>query len=285
MSNLKQRLYASKSGKNTIPYKRLFLQSGKEYNLRFLTTEFIDAAGNLFARVFLHGGYKHPNYQQKYTSNFRCLGKNCPMCADFKEQRELEKNLPKEQRIAWRKKSIPYAVYWAINLDNNELSLVHVPMMSAKDKKSIQDIIFEHFLEAAEQDKDPFSLKSGNDVFISIKMVDNVPKVHVTIKEETTAVSEKVQKMASQLVPFEKVYKQYSKEQLQNIVDGVQIVFNNDKKNQEKNKEEVKTEMNEVNNEDESNFIIDEGMMNEFDDSSSESELSEELDTLFNTEE
>lgn len=255
IQNLKQRLFASKSGRATVKYKRLYLSgNGKEFNIRLLDPSAIDPEGNLFATVYLHGGFYHPNYQHDYPSTFHCGGKNCPLCEDAKQeaQKEEAQKLPTDQRQAWRKRCKRYTVYWGINLDNNELSLIHVPASAPRDKESVQDILFNTIAKAVEQDMNPFAAVDGHNISISSKKVNNQDKWNIKVDPKKTSIESKFVAMMEKVKILSQVYKTYSQEHLLCVAEGRPIKYD-----QDETKEEVKSDIGKVVNEDHGDFESD----------------------------
>lgn len=252
MSNdFRSRLLKAKSGVNAPSYKRVFLGSGgREFRLRFLDPKLIDGEGAPFSYVYLHGGFKHPNYpDQTYPSNFRCGGKGCALCEVAREMGKEEKdnNVPRDQKKAWRMQARKYAIYWAINRENNEISLVHVPDSSFnKDEETLNQVLSNKLLELDEMGLTPFDLKDGMDIVITSQAVDK--KVKFSINEDSQSigpVEEMIAKKFRNMKPLSQVYKQYSKEDLASIARGEKIVYGEAKQEQHAQEEKRKVETEE----------------------------------------
>jgi hypothetical protein len=260
----------AKTGNNRPQYKRMYIQGGgKEYKLHLLSTELIDATEIPFETVWLHGQYKHPNFpEQQYGSNFRCLGgmKNgCPMCLDVKDIRDFEKaqNIPPKEKTAFKKQAKPYALYWAINLVNNELTLVHVPKRGMYDDDiPAQEVLFnkiENFVK--ETGRIPFDYENGAIVTITSKTINKKDKYSVEIDMTPHDVSPKLLKLYETMPTLKSIYKPYTKEDLDNVVKGIRIERSSTAQKQEKSKREDLH--NEITNLSEESFNMDE-LDNEF---------------------
>ena len=303
LQNLRQRLFASKSGRQSVKYKRLFISgNGKEFNIRLLDPSAVDPEGNLFSTVYLHGGFYHPNYDHDYASTFHCGGKNCPLCEAVKElsKEEEAKNLPSNQREAWKKRCRRYTLYWGVNLDNGELSLIHVPASAPRDKESVQDMLFNSIAKATDQGLNPFSSTDGHNIHMSSKRVNNTDKWSIKVDPKKTNVDEKFVDLMTKVKVLSTVYKTYEHEHLQAIAEGRPIVYN-----QDQTKEEVSQDVGKVNTESDANFeqeigesdmtqqIVEDPSSNDqvfFDDDDFEevpadSELDEKLENLFQDDE
>lgn len=244
-SDFKSRLMKAKNGAKTPPYKRMFITTNqaKDYRLRFLDPQVISDDELPFKYVYLHGGYKHPNYEQQYTGNFRCGAKGCPLCADARalSKKEQEDKVPKGQKEAWKKQSRKYAIYWAINKENNELTLVHIPDFAySKDQETLNQIVSNKLIEIAETGINPFDLDEGMDVLISAQAVDEKFKFSVTADNKTKGpVEEKQVNLLKRMKALTDVYKQYKHDELDKIAKGEKIVYGEEKNNKEAQQEKV----------------------------------------------
>lgn len=231
MSDFRNRLLKAKSNVQAPTYKRLFISpsQGREYRLRFLDPKVIDGEGLPFAYVYLHGNYMHPNFDQKFPSNFRCGGKGCALCADARaiSKKEKEDNVPKKEKQGFKKQARKYAIYWAINEENKELTLVHVPDFSySQNEETINQMLANKLLELDEMGLAPFDLTSGMDIVITTTAVDN--KIKFSINEDSQsqkAVSPLIVKKLEQMKPLSQVYKKYSPEELEKIAKGEKIAY------------------------------------------------------------
>lgn len=235
---LKNQLNKSKSGSNKVSFKRLFLTSGKEYVLRPVSTELQDPDSPLFKVINLHGGFKHPNYDNEYASNFVCGAKGCPLCLNARELAKSEKALPKEQRTAWKKLRKSYAMYFMINQENKELTLVFVPndvFQKAEPQEdgstkwvptseSLQDILFKKLESAADQNINPFDLKEGCNIHISSTVIDKVTKWSVSVSNEKNPITDNgIIKKLEHVDLLTAIYKRLPNADLQHIADGTRI--------------------------------------------------------------
>lgn len=260
--NLKNRLAKAQSGVQKPSYKRLYLNGkGKEFKLRLLSTEHNDVEATPFFKVDLHGGYKHPNYEQEYSSNFRCPKKTCPMCSDYFDTLKREKGFDKSNRTAWKKEVRRYSMYWAINRENNELTLVYVPdIRKIKNKdgtwqergSTLQSILYNKLMSAADQGMDPFSLKDGNDIIIKSRAIDGKAQYDVYIENEKNSVDEKTIQKLKTLPALRDVMQTYSIEDLKKIVSGEKITSKkqDDDKEVKVKQESIKTDISNFSEED-----------------------------------
>jgi len=249
---LKNQLNKSKTGSSKVSFKRLFLTSGKEYVLRPVSTELQDPDSPLFKIINLHGGFKHPNYDNEYASNFVCGGKGCPLCIHARELAKAEKNLSKEQKTSWKKLRKSYAMYFMINQENKELTLVFVPndvFQKAEQQpdgstkwvptsESLQEILYKKLESAADQNINPFDLKEGCNIHISSTVIEKVTKWSVSISTEKNPVTDNgLIKKLENVDLLNAIYKRLPNSDLQHIADGTRIPSNKEKevnKNQQK---------------------------------------------------
>lgn len=224
MKSIVDRLNEAKSSRKSAKYKRKYLSGGgKEFKLRFLSTEEIDVDAAPFKNVWLHGGFFHPNYSNKFPSTFHCVFKDCPLCRIAKEDSEIETatNVPRKEKSAWKKMRRKYSVYWALDLVTNDLLLVHVPDFSyRKDELTLQELLFEKLKSFGEIGNDPFSFDKGHVVSITSKMVNNKNKWIITIDQKFHQVDDEVRARLKELKPLSEVYAQLSKEELEYIAKG-----------------------------------------------------------------
>lgn len=249
-------LKANSGSSKRVTYKKMFItSSGTEYRLRPLSTSLIDPNEVPFIKIRLHGGYKHPNFEGDFSSNYRCIGKDCPMCADVKEIKKVEfKNqLPRDMRSAWKKEKNQYAVMWAVNTENDEITLVLVPdtdqFKKVKDESgeeswkkvntTCQEILFNKLMNAAENGLDPFDYNAGNDIIIKSKKVDYVVHWDISVVSTKNAVTEEIKKKLQALPKLEDLYKKYTKEELEYIVKGKP--YNKDMLKQKETEEKEET--------------------------------------------
>jgi hypothetical protein len=303
---LKTLLQKAQSGSRTIPYKKMFITAnGTEYRFRPLSTLLIDPKEVPFIKVRLHGGYKHPNFEGSFASNYRCLGKDCPMCVDVKAIKNVEytNNLSRELRTAWKKDKSQYAILWAINLDNNELTLVMIQdtdrFKKMKDEKTgkdewkkinttCQEIVFNKLMTAAENGLDPFDYDAGNDIVIKSKKVDNVVHWDVSVINEKNSVPAEIREKLKNVPKLEDLYKKYTKEELEYIVKGKP--FNKDLTKQKvaEVKESTEEKVSDISNEtfEEDSSDSDEAALlgddSSFEDDDSYSDLSDSLRDILN---
>lgn len=259
MSNqsFKNQLNKSNTGNAKVQFKRLFIQSGKEYVLRPVSTVLQDPDSLLFKKIALHGGFKHPNYDNEYPSNFVCIGKGCPLCKHANDLAKSEKanNVAKDQKTAWRKQRKLYAMYFMINQENQELTLVFVPndvfkkAVNHEDgttewvptSKSLQELLYEKLSSAADQDINPFDLNNGRNIHISSTVVEKVTKWSVSISNEKQVVSDKnMLKKLENVDLLTSIYKKLSVEDLQHIADGTKIPSKKEAAEQRIDKKESK---------------------------------------------
>lgn len=238
MSDFRNRLLKAKSNVQAPTYKRLFVSptQGREYCLRFLDPKVIDGEGLPFAYVYLHGNYMHPNFDQKFPSNFRCGGKGCPLCTDARaiSKKEKDDNVPKNERQAFKKQARKYAIYWAINEENGELTLVHIPDFSySESEETINQMLANKLLELDEMGLAPFDLKLGMDIVISTTAVDKKIKFSIHQDNQSTKeVPQLVVKKLEQMKPLNLVYKKYTTEELDKVVKGEKIAYGQAKEEQ-----------------------------------------------------
>ena len=307
---LKSLLLKAQTGSRTPKYKRVFVSgNGTEYRFRPLSTEKIDPQAIPFKKVSMHGGYKHPNYEGDYTSNFRCIGKDCPMCKDSRalKKTEYDNNIPRKMKTAWKKERNRYSLIWGINRENDELTLFLIPdtdrFKKVKDKDTgkeewkkvnttCHEILFQKLMNAAENNQDPLSYTDGNDIIIKSKKVDGVVKWDISIDSEKNSVSEEVLKKFSEFPKLDDLYQKYSQEELEYIVKGKPFNKNISKQKAKEEKEEFNQEVNDISNEDiseDDNLSEDEAALlgeEEFsvdsDDDETFSSLSDELKDILN---
>lgn len=245
--DFKTRLMKAKNGTKTPPYKRMFITTNqaKDYRLRFLDPKVISDDQLPFMYVYLHGGYKHPNYNQEYTGNFRCGGKGCPLCLDSRAMQKKEKddNVAKKDKQAWKKQSRKYAIYWAINQDNKELTLVHIPDFSySQDQETLNQIVSNKLIEFAELNLNPFDLKEGMDVIISAQAVDDKFKFKVDYDNNSKGpVEEKQVNLLRRMKALSDVYKVYKPYELDKIAKGERIEYGEERQNKEAQQEKAES--------------------------------------------
>lgn len=249
-NDLAQRVRLSESNLTKIPYKRLYLNgNGKDYNLRFLSTEYIDISKRPYSKIWLHGGFFHPNYDAKYASTFRCLGfEKCPLCKKVKELKEIQKNYSsKEDKDAWKKQSRPYSLWWALNKENNELSLVHVPNFTfhipkegEEKEPTLHELLVKALLGVADT-IDPLDFKNGCDVKIEQRVVNGstVYDIEFETNRPYEVDKETVQKM-KYVKKLQEAYPKNDENYLDHIARGEKIPYGNDAKEQENKVEKQK---------------------------------------------
>ena len=265
---LKSLLLKAQSNSKTPRYKRVFVSAnGNEYRFRPLSTELMDPNEVPFKKVNLHGGYKHPNYDGKYTSNFACVGKDCPMCKDARALKkvEYENNVPKNMQTGWKKQKNRYSLIWGINREDNELTLFLIPdtdrFVKVKDPKegekewkkvntTCHEVLYQKLMNAAESNQNPFNYKGGNDIVINSKKVDNKTNWDIYVDSETNDVDEKILEKFKEFPKLDTLYTPYSKEELEYIVKGKPYDKNLSKQKKQEEKEEFENESEEISNED-----------------------------------
>lgn len=250
-NDLAQRIRLSESNLTKIPYKRLYLNgNGKDFKLRFLSTEFIDVSKRPYSKVWLHGGFFHPNFESQYPSTFKCIGhKKCPLCHKVNQLKEEQKHYSnKADRDSWKKQSRPYSLWWAINKENNELSLVHVPNFNfhipkegEEKEPTLHELLVKSFLSVA-NDIDPLDFKDGCDVNIEQRVVNGstVYDIEFETNKPYEVSKDFVQKM-KHVKKLQEAYPTRDEKYLDYVARGEKIPYGNEEETQsvEKEKKEV----------------------------------------------
>lgn len=248
---LLKRINNAKNSSDRINYKRLWISgNGQDHQLRLLSTEYIDEQARPFSKVWLHGGFFHPNYDNKYPSTFRCIGfKKCPLCAKVIEVNKSKKGINKanfneEQKNNWKRNSNRYTLYWAVNMANNELSLVHVPDFTYSYSKdadenppTLHELIEDKLIELAGKGIDPLDFEKGRNLVITQRKVKNETIYEVSFEDEVSPVSKDIVNKMKKVKKLQDCYPKKDVEELQSIADGQKILKGAEADTEQKNKE------------------------------------------------
>lgn len=267
--NLLNKLYKANT-KSTKPlYKRLYIKpDGTDYKLRLLDTSLIDPEGMPLHKVFLHGGFRHPNYPKNTNpSTFACMGKGCPLCRDYFETADMEfkSGISRGKGVAWKKERTEYGLMWALNRANqNEMTLVYLQdkKMFKKNNKTgkkervgkatVYELVYEKMVAEAKQGRDPFDLDKGFDIIIrGIKRDDSIKwSVHFEY-DKPNKVEAKERSVLSKMPVLSEIFTPYSKDQLECIAKGIKFSVNKpeDASNQlgKKSKKDLETKISQEN--------------------------------------
>ena len=232
-NKMKNLLYKNKS--KAPQYKRSFPRpTGQDFRFRPLSGEIIDANNiELLAEVRLHSGIRHPDYpNNKFGSNFRCLGKGCPLCRDYFETLKAEEKAGIKNGNAWKKRARNFTIYWMLDRTNNDaITLVHMDntpyiVFNKKTQKrekvgyTLQEIVFNKLENALNKNLAPFNYRDGNDLIMRSKKVDNKAKWDIWVEEEKNTVSQEIINKLKDLPALSTIYRPYTWEELECIVRG-----------------------------------------------------------------
>lgn len=235
---MKNLLYKNRNNSKAPQYKRSFPRAnGQDFRYRPLSGEIINPNNpELFAEVVLHSNIPHPDFpNNKYGSNFRCLGKGCPLCRDYFETREMEFKAGIKNGDSWKKRGRKYAIYWELDRTNkDEITLVHVDNTPyiVKNKKTkqnekvgytLQELKFFAIEAALNKNLTPFDYRKGNDIIMRSKKVDNKVKWNIFVDENVNAVPQDVLNKLKDLPQLSQIYKQYTWEELECVVRGISL--------------------------------------------------------------
>jgi hypothetical protein len=182
-----------------------------KYLLRFLPNW--DSPLSAFhLRVFLHFGFYHPNF--KNSGTFRCLGKGCPLCREYKIKEE------RGDGNAWMFKSTPNYLYYVLN-QRSEFGFVRLAQ-KAHDK--VQDAIDKRLAS----DVNPVDLDKGRVAqLILTKSVDKDGKKKndwtCDFLSDVDEVSPANRKLLENAWAFEEIYEKNTVEELELIIQGKPI--------------------------------------------------------------
>lgn len=235
---MKNLLYKNKNQSSAPKYKRAFPRAnGQDFRYRPLSTEIIDSVNvELLAPVRLHSNIPHPDFpNNKFGSNFRCLGKGCPLCRDYFATDKLERESGIQNGNAWKKRANNFVIYWMLDRNNNnELTLVHLDnnpyfIYNKKTKQkekyghTLQELVFQKIENALNKNLAPFNYRDGNDIVIRSKKVDNKVKWNIWVEEEKNTVSQEVVNKLKDMPKLSEIYRPYTWEELECVVRGVSL--------------------------------------------------------------
>lgn len=195
----------NKKGKTTREYMSIHEEG--VYVIRLLQ-DVNDEEAAPFEEFYLHGGFIHPLY--KKSSNVRCLRtKDCPMCVAAKKIKD------KTPGIAWKYEAKQFYVYNVIDRKDGKLKLLKVSW--AAHNKIIAKV-----LEMARQGSNVMHFKTGHDIELVARKIDSKIdyKGYVVPESENKPVAGKIIEELKLLKPLSEAYRPYSKQELQDIVDG-----------------------------------------------------------------
>lgn len=167
-----------------------------------------DSEAAPFEIFHLHSGYIHPFF--KKSCNIRCLRTdNCPMCIDAAKKKLIDKN------NAWKYTQKPYYIYNIIDRKSGKLKILKLTW-SAHQK------IFLKIIEAAQDGINLMNFKSGRDIEIVLRRINNKInyKVHILPENETKPVPNKIIEELKLLKPLSETYRIYSREEMIDIING-----------------------------------------------------------------
>lgn len=168
-----------------------------------------------FEEFYMHGGFIHPLYNK--AANVLCLRtRDCPMCV---AARKIKYEDPAN---AWRYEAKPYYVYYII--DRKDGQLKKLKLSWASQSKLVLKII-----EAANLGINLMHPKTGRDVELTFRKIDTKSdyKAYILEEKETKPVAQKFIEELKMLRPLREAYRSYTKQELQDIVDGKRTDYKN----------------------------------------------------------
>jgi hypothetical protein len=191
--------------------KILLINKEGNYTLRFCANrEKPDSIP--YVKIFLHFNFLHPNYNKSGT--FRCIGKDCPLCRVAKEKQH------KKDPNAWKYRANIMFLYYVADAKEN----FYYIRLSA----TAQDAVFKAMQAKAKSGVNPTDLQNGRMARFTLDKVDNKTKYQCSFLNDTHKVSENIINELENAPDLNKIYKFYSKEDLEKIVRGEKLVFNFD---------------------------------------------------------
>lgn len=203
-------LVASVEGSNNSngEYERvgyLEMKSEGKYRVRVLPRK-DDETKYPANRKFKHSGFIDPNRNK--MSVFACLGKDCPLCAEY---RELEAS---GDAGAWRKKSKMSYDYYVQDANGN--------FKIFEATKTLHEQIEAEFLAKAKAERvNIFDLENGHDIEITRRGTGKETKWSVKVFPTPTAVSLDVIDSLNKARSLEEIQRINTPEELDMVIKGV----------------------------------------------------------------
>jgi hypothetical protein len=188
---------------------RLVTRDPGNYLMTFLPNK-SDADGVPYERVFLHFGFEHPNY--KTPGTFRCLGRDCPLCTEYK------KMVFDKKKDAWRYKSTPVYLYYVVDSSKN--------FKFIRLSRSAHDEVINEIESKARAMTNVLSLDNGRVAKLSLeKMDDNKNKWRCNFLNDSNSVEPDLRNQLKSAPELDSLYRVYSTEELDRVVKGIALDF------------------------------------------------------------
>lgn len=205
---LLEALKRDQNRKSSQKMKRLITKDEGKYKIRILPNE-NSQEGLPYERVFIHFGFKHPNYNT--PSTFRCLGRDCPLCGVAKKLKEDGDD------SAWRFKSTPVYLYYIV--DSNE------ELLYAQLTQKAHSEVFSELSAKARANINPVDLDNGRVAELKLSKIDGKYSWKCSFANEKSVVSDSIKSQLKLAQPLSEIYRHYTKEELESVASGEKLDY------------------------------------------------------------
>lgn len=166
----------------------------------------VKSSGKVFEKVYLHFGYDNPNQPGK-KGVYQCMGpKGCPMCEDAKGDNY--------------KKAKQQFLYYVLD-EKNELSILSASYTLASAINDAAKDLYTSMNYQVVDENEGYWLK------IDVVKTDDKTKYVVGLQNHTPhSLSEETKKAMANLKPLKEVYRKFSGEQLEKVINGEKFELN-----------------------------------------------------------
>jgi hypothetical protein len=242
--NLTERLQKAKTEFKATKYpKKVFINKGRSRNFHLL-----DIASELKPAptllVYLHSGFTNPNTNK--SNLYKCLGNPCPLCRECDDLYKREK--ASDIKTSWKKRKGGYFLFWAFDVDNFEIVLLHLRKgytyqdKITKETRTVEgwaDLVFAKIEGFGKRKMNPFDVDKGHVITLESRIVSNKHKKLVSISQKETELPEVIKEQLNKfkdnrtasnkeladlnisIREFDHIYQDTSFEDLQKVVNNV----------------------------------------------------------------